>query len=196
MTIYRTNNKILLVGNGPSLLNLFLGPSINKFHTIVRFNGYQTSGFEEHVGTRTTIWSRWYALPAMQNMDELDEIWLNMPIHERSLDKINAGFNMLGEYAKKAQIIPSPKVATSLQFEMFGSTESTKWPSSGLLAIVHAINLGYDVFLAGFDSWSKEPYHYYEHHDRTHTHHVADLEREYIQDLAKRNSVSFLEDKF
>jgi hypothetical protein len=182
-------DDVLLVGNGPSLLEQHLGPRIDAFTHIVRFNGFELNGFETHVGTRTTIWSRWYALPTIKPMKELDRIWLNMPVHERTEDKLAKAMALVAPWAEKVDIIPTLDVAVEVQRELFGGPHPSRWPSSGLLAIVHALSLGCDVTLAGFDSWSKEPFHYYGHHDRSNTHHVAELEREYIGGLLSTGSV-------
>ena len=47
----------ILVGNGPSLLDSELGDTIDSYSEVVRFNDFQTEGFEKHVGSRTTLWS-------------------------------------------------------------------------------------------------------------------------------------------
>lgn len=49
--------KVVLVGNGPSLLTLENGAVIDSFDEIVRFNRYRIAGFEKHTGRRTTLWS-------------------------------------------------------------------------------------------------------------------------------------------
>ena len=51
------NASVVLVGNGPSVIGRSLGHRIDQFDEIVRFNRYRIAGFEEDVGTRTTIWS-------------------------------------------------------------------------------------------------------------------------------------------
>lgn len=51
--------KIVLIGNGASLLNQNLGKIIDtQFDEVVRFNNFQIKGFEKDVGTKTTIWAR------------------------------------------------------------------------------------------------------------------------------------------
>lgn len=49
--------KVILVGNGPSVLVGEKGGVIDSFDEVVRFNRFCLQGFEKHVGTRTTIWS-------------------------------------------------------------------------------------------------------------------------------------------
>lgn len=47
----------VMVGNGPSVLQAKMGRVIDSFDQIVRFNQYKIKGFEDHVGTRTTLYS-------------------------------------------------------------------------------------------------------------------------------------------
>lgn len=49
--------KVVLVGNGPSLLRDHKGQAIDSHDEIVRFNRFRLRGFEAHTGTRTTLWS-------------------------------------------------------------------------------------------------------------------------------------------
>jgi len=48
----------LLVGNGSSVLDYQLGPVIDSFDTVCRFNEFEITGYEQHVGTKTDIWFR------------------------------------------------------------------------------------------------------------------------------------------
>ena len=50
-----TGGTCVVVGNGPSLLGSKLGPVIDAFDTVVRFNAYRTEGFERDVGSKTTL---------------------------------------------------------------------------------------------------------------------------------------------
>lgn len=52
-----SSTKVVLVGNGPSLLQATNGSVIDKFDEVVRFNRFKLRGFEPHTGTRTTLWS-------------------------------------------------------------------------------------------------------------------------------------------
>lgn len=52
--------KVILVGNGPSLLEGEQGAMIDSFDEVVRFNNYHIEGFEKHTGTRTTLWSTFF----------------------------------------------------------------------------------------------------------------------------------------
>ena len=50
-------NKILIIANGPSILNENFGSAIDNFNEVARINNYQIDGFHKHIGSKTTIWS-------------------------------------------------------------------------------------------------------------------------------------------
>lgn len=185
-------SAIVIVGNGPSLLGRGLGDRIDGFAEIVRFNGYQVAGHERDVGRRTTIWSRTYRLN-VRPMDQLRAIWINMPLHERTDAKIKIAFELIAGFEAKSVIVPRAEIAQSLQEMTYGLNDTRHWPSSGLLAITHALDAGYtDVFVAGMDAWNTEPFHYSEVHDRTGSHHLGSIEQAYLRDLLSKGSIKAL----
>ena len=50
------DKKIVLVGNGSSVLNCENGQLIDSFNTVVRFNSYKIRSFECNIGIKTDIW--------------------------------------------------------------------------------------------------------------------------------------------
>ena len=50
-------SRVVLVGNGPSLLHAEHGDAIDTFDEIIRINRYALTGFEAHTGRRTTVWA-------------------------------------------------------------------------------------------------------------------------------------------
>jgi len=51
-------NNIVVIGNGSSVLNDEFGHLIDEFDEVVRFNLFETYGYERYVGSKTTIWFR------------------------------------------------------------------------------------------------------------------------------------------
>ena len=49
-------SKVLVVGNGPSLLNREMGEKINEYDIVIRLNDYKIKGYEKYVGNKTDIW--------------------------------------------------------------------------------------------------------------------------------------------
>ncbi len=52
---YPEGRSVAIVGNAPSLEGYHLGPHIDSFDVIVRFNEFVLDGFEENIGSRTDI---------------------------------------------------------------------------------------------------------------------------------------------
>lgn len=50
--------KVAVVGNGPSEIGRSLGKEIDSHDIVIRFNNYDTKGFEADYGSKTSIWVR------------------------------------------------------------------------------------------------------------------------------------------
>ncbi len=48
--------RVILVGNGPSLRGAEHGTNIDTFDEVIRFNECRVTGYERHLGRRTTLW--------------------------------------------------------------------------------------------------------------------------------------------
>ena len=53
--IKNINSHILIVGNSKNIINKKMGKKIDTFDNIIRFNDYKINGFENDIGTKTTI---------------------------------------------------------------------------------------------------------------------------------------------
>jgi hypothetical protein len=49
-------SSLILVGNGPSVMDHEFGGVVDSFDIVVRFNWYHIKGFEKQVGAKTNIW--------------------------------------------------------------------------------------------------------------------------------------------
>lgn len=48
-------NKLLIIGNSPSVLNYQLGRKIDaEFHVVVRLNNFKIDGYQHHIGSKCT----------------------------------------------------------------------------------------------------------------------------------------------
>lgn len=85
-------NTIVIVGNGPSVLNREMGRQIDNFDTVVRINNFVTEGYEKYVGSRTDIWTRSGSdMIKERDTSSFDSVlWLvALPAWERRRDKID-----------------------------------------------------------------------------------------------------------
>ena len=48
--------KVLIIGNGPSILEKEYGKEIDKFDIVIRLNDYKIKGYEKNVGEKTDLW--------------------------------------------------------------------------------------------------------------------------------------------
>ena len=139
--------EIILVGNGPSVLNRKLGKEIDKFPLVVRFNAFLTKGYEEYVGTKTDYWvtcdihPRWHkdyekvilcSFSRQQDNHILKALRLKYPdcdhFPEQTWQKVLKDMNFLA-------------------------------PSSGAVAVTYFIE-SYKVHLYGFDFFAGQTHHY------------------------------------
>jgi hypothetical protein len=86
-----------IVGNSGSLLGSGLGPQIDAYPEVVRFNTYVTAGHEADVGSRTTIWvtSAWSAVPGYRPAP-VSSCYVVMPVKGlRFRERYRADWEML-----------------------------------------------------------------------------------------------------
>ena len=48
-------SRVIIIGNSANLVGKGMGAFVDAFDEVVRFNRAPTSGFEEHVGSKTTL---------------------------------------------------------------------------------------------------------------------------------------------
>ena len=174
------DKKIVLVGNGSSILNCDNGQLIDSFDTVVRFNSYKISGFEVNVGTKTDIWftvNRAHINNARSYQDVIVHSWE----WSHSKDIIYQDIkNVRGSL---------PTYKTDRKFVKTKFPHIT--PSTGLIAIYHFLE-SYDcIYITGFDWWSTEEHHYGDNERRGSLHNPAE-EFKIIRYLQKLGYLKFL----
>lgn len=185
--------KIILVGNGPSIIGSGLGPVIDSFENVVRFNNFVTDGYEDDCGSKVTILAR----------RSCDDVKLHSP------DKFEAVVNFI-TYCKWSSAMMF--VNNSLQ-DFYGSKLSTvdiktckeigadigldqphnEWASIGALAIGLAIRSFSTVDICGFDHLAKsqdgEVKHYFPKKTKDAKFHNGEKEKQYIEKLIMQGRV-------
>ena len=200
--LHNLNKKIIVVGNGASLRNKQLGKKIDEFEEVVRFNDYQLFGFEENVGTKTTIWAR-------NNSDNVKERILSqfkmviyyMPLWAYDNQDINI--------FKKKNIYIMPKedlrdlqrqlslIKRSLKTSGGGLSSQKGWPSTGLAAISILLSYVKNITICGFDFFQtddRQSEHYYDDkHGFIKTKcHKGEYEKEWILKKQKTGQIKIL----
>ena len=186
-------DRILLVGSGGSLKDSKLGNLIDNFEGLIcRFNLYNIEGFEKDVGNKTDIWcinAKMYFDTYFEGEYKLND---NKKITFEDLENFKGNLlvagtrHLWGKFADSGYMqealdeLDKAKVMTTESLELgFNLIKSHKYcqvcernhnmiPSTGIQAILHYLNLDYEVYLVGFDSTnnniSKSNTHYYSEH--------------------------------
>ena len=135
--------NIVVVGNGSSILESNLGRFIDTFDDVVRFNFFEINGFEQHVGTKTTIWFRnsGYDLPKfnlkdfkqiiVQHVDFPNE-WTDLSIYDR---------------------FPSVDIETIREIREYVDAPTLNL-STGIQALGYLTRRAGHIVIHGFDSFS------------------------------------------
>ncbi len=152
----------IIIGNGPSVLNYDLGDQINKFNQVIRFNEYKISGFEKHVGTKTTIWSTFGRgiLPKDKNQRPSKILFLG--------PRVSSIYTEINGWMTPPNIWQIPKsFITSLKDRVRRDTQNTSYSvTSGLTVICWMLESIYDnIHIHGFDHFQKDKskLHHYWH---------------------------------
>ena len=153
------NDKILIIANGPSILQYKFGNHIDKFKNIARINNYKIEGFNEYIGEKTSIWFNGgnqnltipYKLP--------NEIIVFIPydLQNKNLIKIQKRTSQrLNLNTSKYNLIPKDEM---LKFEKISNV---KRPTTGLNSILWSISNYKKVIIHGFDFFQGSKNHYYD----------------------------------
>ena len=147
--------SIVLVGNGPSLLKREIGSDIDSFDKVVRFNNFETQGFEKHVGKKCSILARRACDDVKLWPEEMFEHivcfvtfckWTRGMIHVA---------NQLRGYYKNKDIVP-PHVCASYGRRMELQQPNDEWASVGALALSYFTDKYDKVAICGFDHLEKD----------------------------------------
>jgi len=143
VTWYNIPKKVLLIGNGTSILDHEYGEKIDSFDTVVRFNSYTTEGYEKYIGSKTDIWFTCMD-KHINNIDHYKEVITHSWFNENECELFSKLKDKRSDTSKISSI----------------NYHGLKAPSTGLIAIDYFLSKGYEVYLHGFDWWDREKHHY------------------------------------
>lgn len=194
--------KVLLIGNGPSVLEQNMGERIdsNEFDLVCRLNrghkqdnGEINKGFEKQAGTRCDIWfcSDLRLKLAKERTKEYNQIFVYFPsfkYNRNTQEDINKNFSNIE--------ILDPFYEQSVN-KLFNF--SPRWPSTGIVSIQYLQSTGEDIYIHGFDAYDikYETSHFFEKRpnkyiNSNHNDHSPNLEKEYISYMVKNNKIKQL----
>jgi len=184
----KSDETILVVGNGTSLLDYTNGKEIDAFDVVVRFNNYKLKGFEENVGTKTDIWVTTTCNRVYMESKEYKEVYFHSWVWNKPNDK---------NYRRILEKMPSLTVFDRSEVvelrELIPQYPSMAF-STGLIAINHLLKKYKQVHLAGFDWWDRKEHHYGDTEGRGTLHHPK-LEYGHIMELERKRKVKFFPEK-
>ena len=156
-----TKKSVVIVGNGPNILNSNLGNKINQFDYVMRFNSPNIIDYKKDVGEKTTHWvvaksdvflAKYYK-DYLPQFKDLKEIWYvyNKPhtlnklgFDKESIDRYdNTTKRLLNGSALHQKFVPQ-KLKTREDFKCL------KAISHGWYGIIHMLDLCSKIYICGF----------------------------------------------
>ena len=142
--------RIVLVGNGPSLLKREIGSEIDSFDKVVRFNNFETEGFEKHVGKKCDILARRACDDVKLWPEEMfEQIVCFVTFCKWTRGMIHVA-NQLRGYYKNIDVVP-PHVCATYGRRMELQQPNDEWASVGALALSYFTDKYDKVAICGFD---------------------------------------------
>lgn len=169
-----SDNNLILVGNGTSLLDNKNGSIIDSYDTVVRFNSFKILGYELYVGEKTDIWATCNTVHS-NKADDFKKILIHPSGSEIVLDSIKDKNN--------CKIIDI-NLIKSIPIE---------WPSTGLITIYYFLfeKQYKNLVITGFDWWKTKEHHYCDDYPRG-TNHEPLEEYKIIKNFVEDGRVFFL----
>jgi hypothetical protein len=150
--------KVIIVGNSPSILTKELGSIIDSYDVVIRINRCITNGFEKHVGKKINVWAT--TKTRSKRMKELN-IESFIPDGYENLDCIW----LRTPYTKNDLKLPKkPKISKHIMYKTpkFKSkftkltAELKHEPCTGLLTILTSTLFYKDITLVGFTFYTEQ----------------------------------------
>lgn len=182
------NSACILVGNGTSVTDVQNGSEVDRFETVVRFNKFETAGFEKHVGIRTSIW--FCGLPVKPDDWRIRSAEQFIYGHSWNPDA-----NKCSVFKSLAEASPSKvyKVDHRILGKMseYAGTDYIYW-STGAIGIWLMLERFPCVTITGFDWWDRISQHYFNPKSSRGTLHKPEVEKVLIDRLTESDKVRFL----
>ncbi len=150
-------SKILVLGNGESVLKDELGTVIDNYPTVGRVNNYTTKGFEKYIGSKTDIWFNGANQALKKRREKPKRIVVLIPPSEL----IRKGEKIHPRIRKRLQIPAGRYELVPLYtMKIFAQSSGVSRPTTGLAAILWALENYDEVVIHGFDFFLSSKGHY------------------------------------
>ncbi len=186
--------KIIVVGNGTSLLDKKNGSLIDSYEEVVRFNEYETKKYEENVGSKTTIWFNvinFTNKPAQWRLGiPYKKIYLHSWQWDKNKDALYKDFINFMPQAKNIYKTESSDLMDLVNYSGIDKKEYYCY-STGLFAIWILLKEYSQLTITGFDWWERTEHHYFNAVKKGNLH-KPDIEKKVIDKLVNDKKVIFL----
>lgn len=167
-------NKVVIIGNGKSVLQKKNGKEIDEYPQVVRINRFRLNGYEPFVGTKTDVIAfskaafteyikpnnilyKEFIAEQKQNLLNLHTFYKQNNLNKREIRqkltevKHNALFYPEVDLASVENLLffPIQQIPSHIKCHKF--VENTFNYSTGTSTIIYYVNNGYDVTITGFD---------------------------------------------
>tara|TARA_A100001201_G_scaffold35187_2_gene37306 strand:- start:1050 stop:1670 length:621 start_codon:yes stop_codon:yes gene_type:complete len=166
--------KILLIGNGSSVMDYEAGPVIDSFDVVARFNRFRIKGYENKVGTKTTDWITVDSGTQWMN-GKVDECYASDPEVFSTFNNVYIVIPKFKFQQEVNRISSLPYIQDNVQIidssveDMINEKVDFRpaWPTTGLIAITLFSTLYEEIFIHGFDGHDTKykDYHYFDKND-------------------------------
>lgn len=178
----------ILIANGPIVLEKPMGPLIDSFDTVVRFNNFELAGFEDKVGSKVSILARRCCddvnlFPA----DKLDKVLVTMTYCQHSQFMWPVARDLYDFYEHKLEVIP---VSMCKEYGDLLKLDHplNEWATVGILTIIHLLKTTDKLHLYGFD-YSVVGKHYFKRQPKDSKFHSWKKEADYVNQLEKEGRI-------
>tara|TARA_Y100000592_G_scaffold39988_1_gene63446 strand:+ start:4443 stop:5858 length:1416 start_codon:yes stop_codon:yes gene_type:complete len=161
-----TNKRVLVIGNGSSLLDNECGDIIDSYDIVIRINHCLTKGIEKYVGTKTDIWAtthlHYHKNPNKTTFYPSEKhnvkvVWKRTSnVKKIDMSKFNKNVNLFTMFKRKDNY-------DVMKDYNWKNLKIKHEPCTGLLTICTALKFFKNVDVIGFDFYtdSDKPTDYY-----------------------------------
>jgi hypothetical protein len=187
---------IAVVGNGPSAISKKNGHLIDQFDEVIRFNSYQLNGYEQYVGTKTTIWVRGnkpLTIHLPRPLDGLNEVIIP------GASFINPDYGII-EWLNKAAQKTKPPVKITLIPHKFYKKLAKEFkegpPTAGCIILAWLLRTHDKIYITGFNNNDRHGTWHYWASEQNWTNrgivHNSDAERRFMEKLIAEGKVKII----
>lgn len=175
--------KIILISNSPNVLNQQVGKEIDSFDKVVRFNKFETIGYESYVGTKTD-WVCYRACDDVKlirpNLIEKAFMFVTYCIHYRGM--IQVARQQKAWFGEKGKIIDEHQCFNLARIIGY-KNDLKQWPSIGALTLAYFSSVYGNENLTTYGFSGNGESHYFPQPPNGSCHHNWPLEEEFLKSL-------------